>query len=93
MAVVLQLFYNWFAYQVTLTMTAGLYDDAPVQDQFNHGVRKVVDIMSWEDADKTFLYFNITSQSAMENLLSEMETAGTSCSGDDCEASYEVTEA
>ena len=93
MAVVLQLVYNWFAYQVTLTMTAGLYDDAPVQDQFNHGVRKVVDIMSWEDADKTFLYFNITSQSAMENLLSEMETAGTSCSGDDCEASYEVTEA
>jgi len=54
--------------EVTLTMTAGLYDDAPVQDQFNHG-------------------------SAMENLLSEMETAGTSCSGDDCEASYEVTEA
>merc|ERR1711974_550076 len=23
--------------EVTLTMTAGLYDDAPVQDQFNHG--------------------------------------------------------
>ena len=93
MAVVLQWFYDWFVYQVTLTMTAGLYDDAPVQDQFNHGVRKVVDTMGWDDADKTFLYFNITSQSAMENLLSEMETAGTSCSGDDCEASYEVTEA
>ena len=43
MSVVLQWFYNWFAYQVTLTMTAGLYDDAPVQDQFNHGVRKFVD--------------------------------------------------
>merc|ERR1712121_394788 len=31
-------------------------------------------------------------EEAMENLLSEMETAGSSCSSDDCEASYEVTE-
>jgi len=29
---------------------------------------------------------------AMEGLLNEMESAGSSCSGDDCEASYEVTE-
>ena len=28
----------------------------------------------------------------MESLLSEMEAAGGSCSADDCEASYEVTE-
>merc|ERR1712210_245583 len=53
--------------EVTLTMTAGLYNDAPVENEFNHGA-------------------------AMESLLSEMETAGDSCSGDDCEASYEVTE-
>merc|ERR1712192_22360 len=53
--------------EVTLTMTAGLYDEAPVESEFNHGA-------------------------AMESLLSEMESAGGSCSGDDCEASYEVTE-
>jgi len=53
--------------EVTLTMTAGLYDDAPVENEFSHGA-------------------------AMESLLSEMETAGSSCSADDCEASYEVTE-
>lgn len=53
--------------EVTLTMTAGLYDDAPVENEFNHG-------------------------EAMESLLSEMESAGSSCSGEDCEASYEVTE-
>jgi len=53
--------------EVTIEMTAGLYNDAPVENEFNHG-------------------------EAMENLLSEMETAGSSCSSDDCEASYEVTE-
>jgi len=53
--------------EVTMTMTAGLYEDTPVENEFNHGA-------------------------AMENLLSEMESAGSSCSGDDCEASYEVTE-
>merc|ERR1712108_28188 len=53
--------------EVTLTMTAGLYDEAPVGNEFNHGA-------------------------AMESLLSEMEAAGGSCSADDCEASYEVTE-
>jgi len=50
-----------------MTMTAGLYEDTPVENEFNHGA-------------------------AMESLLSEMESAGSSCSGDDCEASYEVTE-
>ena len=35
---------------------------------------------------------NIFIQAAMESLLSEMESAGGSCSADDCEASYEVTE-
>merc|ERR1712179_544488 len=29
---------------------------------------------------------------ALEGLLSEMESAGSSCSGEACEASYEVTE-
>merc|ERR1712121_97554 len=53
--------------EVTMTMTAGLYEDTPVENEFNHGA-------------------------AMENLLSEMESAGSSCSGDACEASYEVTE-
>merc|ERR1712033_70270 len=53
--------------EVTIEMTAGLYNDAPVENEFNHG-------------------------EVMENLLSEMETAGSSCSADDCEASYEVTE-
>merc|ERR1712130_781312 len=53
--------------EVTLTMTAGLYNEAPVENEFNHGA-------------------------AMESLLSEMESAGGSCSADDCEASYEVTE-
>merc|ERR1719347_2318018 len=53
--------------QVTATLTAGLYEDTPVENEFNHGA-------------------------AMESLLSEMESAGSSCSGEDCEASYEVTE-
>jgi len=54
--------------EVTATLTAGLYEDTPVENEFNHGA-------------------------AMESLLSEMESAGSSCSGDACEASYEVTEA
>merc|ERR1712243_150278 len=53
--------------EVTATLTAGLYEDTPVENEFNHGA-------------------------AMESLLSEMESAGSSCSGDACEASYEVTE-
>merc|ERR1712039_289591 len=53
--------------EVTLTMTAGLYEDAPVENEFSHG-------------------------DAMESLLAEMETAGGACAGDDCEASFEVTE-
>merc|ERR1712013_851414 len=53
--------------EVTLTMTAGLYEDAPVENEFSHG-------------------------DAMESLLAEMETAGGACAGDDCEATFEVTE-
>merc|ERR1712107_958394 len=53
--------------EVTLTMTAGLYEDAPVENELSHG-------------------------DAMESLLAEMETAGGPCAGDDCEATFEVTE-
>ena len=41
-------------------------------------------------------FFNISEkiplQDAMESLLAEMETAGGACAGDDCEATFEVTE-
>ena len=80
-------------WQVTLTMTAGLYNDAPVENEFNHGVREGWWKLCWKKMlCGHFSSKNELIQAAMESLLSEMETAGGSCSGDDCEASYEVTE-
>ena len=38
------------------------------------------------------IFENIPLQDAMESLLAEMETAGGACAGDDCEATFEVTE-
>ena len=69
----------------------GRHDD--VENEFNHGVREGWWKLCW----KKMLCGHFSSkseliQAAMESLLSEMETAGGSCSGDDCEASYEVTE-
>ena len=38
MAMTMKLY--WMDWQVTLTMTAGLYNEAPVENEFNHGVRR-----------------------------------------------------
>ena len=69
----------------------GRHDD--VKNEFNHGVREGWWKLCWKKMlCGHFSSKNELIQAAMESLLSEMETAGGSCSGDDCEASYEVTE-